>query len=225
MLRPLVRLLPIVFTLFSTLAAQQNSTPPVANSPKGFDQQYKKLLRAYEKEDEKEIRAQFQSFLIPKHWFTDTFGPDLGPKLADQYWELFLSFESETTAEFQSVAYVGATGRSAELQTRVWRSDKASPPAQQSHPQQSSRFLRYSSFRFDINRVHQSITTTRRLRLVVGRAQLLRSCPLGAARRICGWIPSFTSKEDSGFSAETHTPSGTYALRPGRVPAVTSFNE
>jgi len=130
MVRPLVRLLPIVFTLFSPLAAQQNSTPPVANSPKGFDQQYKKLLRAYAKEDEQEIRAQFQSFLIPKHWFTDTFGPDLGPKLADQYWELFLSFESETTAEFQSVAYVGATGRSAELQTRVWRSDKASPPSQ-----------------------------------------------------------------------------------------------
>jgi len=127
MRRSLVRLLPIVFTLFSTLAAQQNPAPPVANSPKGFDQQYKKLLQVYENGDEQEIRAQFQTFLIPKHWFTDTFGPDQGPKLADQYWELFLSFVSETTGEFQNVAYFGAAGRSPQLQTKLWRSDKASP--------------------------------------------------------------------------------------------------
>jgi hypothetical protein len=128
MRRPLVRLLPIVFTLFSTLAAQQKPTPPVTNSPKGFDQQYQKLLQAYEEGDEQETRGQFQTFLIPKQWFTDTFGPDQGPKLADQYWELFLNFVSETTAEFQSVTYTGAAGRSAQLQTRVWRSDEASPP-------------------------------------------------------------------------------------------------
>ena len=124
--RPLVRLFATLLILPSTLSAQQNFTPLAANSPKGFDQQYKKILKAYDKGNEQEIRAQFQTFIIPKHWFTDMFGPDQGPKLADQYWELFLSFVSETTAEFQSVGYVFAVQRLARLETKAWTSDSSS---------------------------------------------------------------------------------------------------
>jgi hypothetical protein len=92
----------------------------VPNSPKGFDQQYKSIFKAYEKGDEKELLERFRTFAIPERWFADEFGPEEGPKLSRQYLYRFRDFETDTVQEFNRVIcdYDGGCNRG-QIQTRV----------------------------------------------------------------------------------------------------------
>lgn len=92
---------------------QQNSQPSIPNSTKGFDKQYKSLFKAFEKaenpykaykeENGQAVLERLRTFAIPDDWFTHTFGPAEGPKLAKHYSELFQAFERSTIDEFRKV--------------------------------------------------------------------------------------------------------------------------
>lgn len=92
---------------------RQNSQPVIPNSPKGFDKQYKNLFEAFEKaenpykaykeENKQALIERLRTFAIPEDWFTHSFGPEEGPKLAKHYSELFQAFERSTTYEFRNV--------------------------------------------------------------------------------------------------------------------------
>lgn len=86
-----------------TVLGQQNSRPPVPNSLKGFDKQYKSVFKAYEKGAEKELLERFLSFAMPERWFVNEFGPDEGPKLSRQYFYRFRDFETDTVHEFDRI--------------------------------------------------------------------------------------------------------------------------
>jgi len=83
--------------------AQQTPQQTVPESPKGFDQQYQEVFKAYKKDDAQGMKSSLDEFSMPLHWFTDVFGPDLGEALAKQYAEQFQSFESSTTNRLQNV--------------------------------------------------------------------------------------------------------------------------
>jgi hypothetical protein len=111
---------------------QQNSRSLVPNSPKGFDQQYKSVFKAYEKGDEKELLERFRTFAIPERWFADEFGPEEGPKLFRQYLYRFRDFETDTVQEFNRVIcdYDGGCNRG-QIQTRAAKATELAqaPPA------------------------------------------------------------------------------------------------
>ena len=103
----------LISLLVLPVVSRQNYQRRVQNSPKGFDNQYKNVFKAYEKaahfskshqvENVQEFDARFRTFAIPKDWFTHMFGPDQGPKYAREYRELFVEFESATIQEFNSL--------------------------------------------------------------------------------------------------------------------------
>jgi len=96
-----------VFLLALVLApcvnGQQNSVLIVKNNHGGFDKQYKRIFNAFRKADEQELKLRFNDFVIPVHWFTDTFGSDAGPALSERYSLEFEKFIYSTTNLFESV--------------------------------------------------------------------------------------------------------------------------
>ena len=109
----------LLLLLVMPVLGQQNSQPPVPDSPKGFDKQYQSVFKAYKKGKEQEWMRRFRTFSIPDHWFSDVFGPEQGPKLAIQYEELFQGFVNATTDEFRTVVAVD----SARINTKVWKTE------------------------------------------------------------------------------------------------------
>ena len=111
---------------------QQKSRSLVPNSPKGFDQQYKSVFKAYEKGDEKELLERFRTFAIPERWFVDEFGPEKGPKLSRKYLYRFRDFETDTVQEFNRVICDYDTGCTrGQIQTRAAKATELAqaPPA------------------------------------------------------------------------------------------------
>jgi len=96
-----------VFLLALVLApcanGHQISVPIIKNTHRGFDKQYKRIFNAFRKADEQELKLRFNDFAIPVHWFTDTFGPDVGPELSERYSQEFEKFIYSTTNLFESV--------------------------------------------------------------------------------------------------------------------------
>lgn len=84
--------------------AQQNPQPDIKDSRRGFDKEYKTVLKAFQKSDEGELRLRFAEFVLPPHWFIDTFGPELGARLADRYSQEFPKFVYATLNLFGSVS-------------------------------------------------------------------------------------------------------------------------
>jgi hypothetical protein len=107
----------------------QKSQPPVPNSPKGFDKQYKNVFKGYEKannvfkpyrkDNELELMERLRTFAIPEHWFTDVFGPEQGSTFAREYEDRLRGFESATIREFRRV--IGNS--SAQVNTRLVRAN------------------------------------------------------------------------------------------------------
>src|SRR5712672_4852783 len=109
----------LVFGFLPSTYAQRNSQFTVRNSHRGFDKQYKEVFHAFRRSDERELRLRFDDFGIPTHWFTDTFGADVGPKLAVRYAQEFEKFVYATCNLFGSVdaAHENSVG------THVWKYD------------------------------------------------------------------------------------------------------
>jgi hypothetical protein len=122
----------LVVLLPPPVLGRQNSQPQVPDSPRGFNKQYQSVFKAYEKGDEQELAARFRTFAIPERWFGDVFGPEQGPKLANQYRELFRGFVTTTTGEFRSVAF--AFMDSARVHTKVWKNETQIDPAPKPAP-------------------------------------------------------------------------------------------
>ena len=127
---------PLPGLLFMLLVApplfgQQNSKHATANSPKGFDKQYKSVFKAYEKGDEKELLERFHTFAIPEHRFTDEFGPEDGPKLSRQYLYRFRDFETDTVQEFNRVTCEDDRCNRGQVETRAAKATQLTqaPPA------------------------------------------------------------------------------------------------
>jgi hypothetical protein len=106
------RLIVLILLVPSMALCQQSGRPSIADSPKGFDTQYKNLFKAFEKaenskayqeENGQAVLERFRTFAIPEDWFTQTFAPEERPKLAKHYSELFRAFERSTIYEFRMV--------------------------------------------------------------------------------------------------------------------------
>jgi hypothetical protein len=80
--------------LLSPAPASQSSLAPVPDSPKGFDQQYRKFIDYYWKGKEQQRAAKFDYFALPSHWFAERFGAEQGKVLALQYSKRFEDFKS-----------------------------------------------------------------------------------------------------------------------------------
>jgi hypothetical protein len=103
----------LVLQVPPTDLGRQNSQSSIPNSTKGFDKQYQNLFKAFEKaenpskaykeENGQAVLERLHTFAIPEDWFTQTFGPEEGPKLAKHYSELFQAFERSTIGEFRNV--------------------------------------------------------------------------------------------------------------------------
>ncbi len=104
---------------------QEHQQPAFSDTSKGFDKQYKQIFQAFRRADEHELKLAFDQFAIPSHWFTDTFGPDIGPSLADRYSQEFQKFVYATVNLFGSVdaAQWNSVG------THVWKYDHNANPA------------------------------------------------------------------------------------------------
>ena len=63
-------------------------------SPKGFEEQFKPVFKAYKHNDPDAIESSLDTFAIPDHWFTDVFGPNQGPELARVYADQFEDFKA-----------------------------------------------------------------------------------------------------------------------------------
>jgi hypothetical protein len=66
----------------------------------------------------------FRAFAIPKHWFTDVFGPEQGPNFAKQYSELFKAFVFSTNREFRTVLDEDTD----QVKTKGLRANQVNPP-------------------------------------------------------------------------------------------------
>jgi TonB family protein len=110
--------------------AQHSPQTPVEDSQKGFDKQYKEIFTAFRRADERELKLAFDQFAIPSSWFTDTFGPGLGPNLADRYLQEFEKFVYATVNLFGSIdaAQFNSVG------THLWKYDHSAKPAPKSAP-------------------------------------------------------------------------------------------
>jgi hypothetical protein len=107
------RLIVLILLVPSMALGQQSARPSIPDSPKGFDRQYKNLFKAFEmaenpdkkykEENGQAVLERLRTFAIPEEWFTQTFGPEEGPKLAKHYSELFQAFERSTIYEFRMV--------------------------------------------------------------------------------------------------------------------------
>jgi hypothetical protein len=103
----------LVLQVSPIVLGRQNSQSSMPNSTKGFDKQYQNLFKAFEKaenpskaykeENGQAVLERLRTFAIPEDWFTQTFGPEEGPKLAKHYSELFQAFERSTIDEFRNV--------------------------------------------------------------------------------------------------------------------------
>jgi TonB family protein len=59
--------------------------PKISDTPRGFEIQYQQLFSAYKKGDSKKVDRLLGEFEIPADWFTNTFGPDDGLELRQEY--------------------------------------------------------------------------------------------------------------------------------------------
>jgi len=75
----------------ANVLAQGNTVP---DTPKGFEKQYSRVVKAYGNGNEQELKAELDGFALPEHWFTDVFGPEKGPELAKMYCGQFKEFET-----------------------------------------------------------------------------------------------------------------------------------
>ena len=126
----LVAISSLSLLLLPPVLGRQNSLPAVPNSPRGFEKQYQYIFKAYEEGDEQELTSRFRTFALPEGWFSDTFGPEQGPMLADRYQGLFRGFVAATTGEFRSVVVM----ESARIHAKVWKSETELHPAAKSAP-------------------------------------------------------------------------------------------
>jgi TonB family protein len=85
----------------------------------GFNKQYKQVFLAFRAGDEKQLKSTFEQFVIPPHWFADTFGPGEGSKLAERYSQEFPKFIYATTNLFGSVE----AAQVKTLATHTWKYD------------------------------------------------------------------------------------------------------
>jgi hypothetical protein len=122
----------MLISLLSSPVLGQANPQTLPNSPKGFDKQYRRVFKAYEKGDEKELLERFRTFAIPERWFADEFGPEEGPKLSSQYLYRFRDFETDTVQEFNRVPCDYDAGcNQGQIKTRTTRGTKLpkAPPA------------------------------------------------------------------------------------------------
>jgi hypothetical protein len=119
----------MLISLLSPPILGQANPQTLPNSPKGFDKQYKRVFKAYEKGDEKELLERFRTFAIPERWFADEFGPEDGSKLSRQYLYRFRDFQTDTVQEFNRVTceYDGGCNQG-QIKTRAAKATKLTQP-------------------------------------------------------------------------------------------------
>lgn len=96
-----------LFLLVPDVNSQQSVPILVKNSHRGFSKQYGEILKAFRKADRLGVQSAFDTFKLPTEWFTESFGPDLGPTLAKQYEVEFESFVTATEKLYGSVYEAG----------------------------------------------------------------------------------------------------------------------
>lgn len=111
----------LILVLEAPAHAQHSLRAPIEDSRKGFDKQYKRIFTAFRKAEEREVRERFSDFAIPSHWFTEVFGKDSGPALAERYSREFEKFVYSTTNLFVNVDYA----QMSTIGTYVWKSDSS----------------------------------------------------------------------------------------------------
>ncbi len=74
----------------ANVSAQGNTVP---DTPKGFEKQYSRVVKAYRNGNEQALKAELGGFSLPEHWFTRVFGPEKAPELAKLYCGQFKEFE------------------------------------------------------------------------------------------------------------------------------------
>jgi TonB family protein len=99
MRKTIFRVLPFLLLIPAVFALADNEAVP--NSPKGFDDQYKELLKAFKKGDDAGFQAVLDGFKIPPAWFAETFGAVQGPLLEKFYGEQHEYFENATQTKFK----------------------------------------------------------------------------------------------------------------------------
>jgi TonB family protein len=97
--RVVVRMIPLILAV-PLIVALADSRPAV-DSPKGFDGQYKEVVSAYVAGDEKSVQLLLDEFRIPSSWFAETFGPEKGDELENQYRDQHTYFKFITLRKFE----------------------------------------------------------------------------------------------------------------------------
>ncbi|HEY4840040.1 MAG TPA: energy transducer TonB [Candidatus Acidoferrales bacterium] len=97
--RVVVRMIPLILAV-PLIVALADSRPAV-DSPKGFDGQYKEVVSAYVAGNEKSVQLLLDEFRIPSSWFAETFGPEKGDELENQYRDQHTYFKFITLRKFE----------------------------------------------------------------------------------------------------------------------------
>jgi hypothetical protein len=124
----------ICFPIADVASAQE-----ISDSCLGFDNQFQKVFRAYEADDQREFKLLADEFAIPAHWFAEVFGIDQGEMLAKQYADEFSDFVPHLLRNFESIDSLKAKHRldkntPTEIRTAPWSPRRAPTKAPEPQP-------------------------------------------------------------------------------------------
>jgi TonB family protein len=94
--------------LLGSAASLGASAQNIPNTPKGFDEQYKEIFKAYKQGDQESAQALLDDFRIPTSWFIETYGPEKGADFDNHYADQHTYFKFITLRKFDD--YAGKKG-------------------------------------------------------------------------------------------------------------------
>jgi TonB family protein len=111
-----------VFLIFA--GTPRASAQDIPDTPKGFNQQYQAVFKAYKAGDQKTAQSLLDDFRIPSSWFAETYGPEKGADFDSQYADQHAYFKFITLRKFDDNA-----GKKGSVHTYLDKGMSAPKPA------------------------------------------------------------------------------------------------